>query len=210
MVRRRSAEKLLEELQNCTPRHKEVLREALQLFSQRGYEGASLRELARRVGMSQPSLYHYFRSKDELVEQIILFCGGGMLLKPDLVRLPDRLEDVPRAIVDYALHIYDDSNHPMFIRFMFAVAQRGPRFRTALARIYEDPMRVMTPLLMQPYVQAGQISAEDAIHLATTAVSVVGLKLLEQRVLYGELRTRDEVTKLGDYVVRVLRRSLEI
>ena len=31
-------------------RHLEVLRAALQLFSERGYAGASLRELARRLG----------------------------------------------------------------------------------------------------------------------------------------------------------------
>ena len=53
------------------PKHLEVLRVAMRLIAERGYRGASLRELARRVGMQQPSLYHYFESKEDLVEQAI-------------------------------------------------------------------------------------------------------------------------------------------
>ena len=63
------------------PKHLEVLRVAMRLIAERGYRGASLRELARRVGMQQPSLYHYFRSKEDLVEQILVTFGfGGALM----------------------------------------------------------------------------------------------------------------------------------
>src|SRR5215831_8127078 len=53
-----------------TDRRQQILREGLSLFSEHGVEGASLRELARRVGITQPSLYHYFPSKEALVEAI--------------------------------------------------------------------------------------------------------------------------------------------
>ena len=43
--------------QELGERHREVLRVAMHLFAERGYAGASLRELARRLGMQQPSLY---------------------------------------------------------------------------------------------------------------------------------------------------------
>ena len=83
-------------------RHREVLREAMRLFAERGYVGTSLRELARRVGMQQPSLYHYFRSKEELVEQILATYGFGGIgnTPPDALRRTKSLTSRPRATCD--------------------------------------------------------------------------------------------------------------
>ncbi len=39
---------------------------ALELFAARGYSGTSLAEIAGRLGIRKPSLYNYYRSKDEL------------------------------------------------------------------------------------------------------------------------------------------------
>ena len=40
-----------------------ILIEALNLFAQSGYGGASMRELARRVGIRESSLYNHFAGK---------------------------------------------------------------------------------------------------------------------------------------------------
>lgn len=43
-----------------------VLAAALDVFSERGFEGASTREIAARAGVTQPLLNYHFSSKDEL------------------------------------------------------------------------------------------------------------------------------------------------
>jgi len=45
----------------------EVLEHAARIFWQKGYEGASMRDLSRVTGMSLAGLYHYFDSKEELL-----------------------------------------------------------------------------------------------------------------------------------------------
>lgn len=52
-------------------RREEILRVALELFSTDGYRGTSLREVARRVGMSLPGLIHHFDSKEQLLIEIL-------------------------------------------------------------------------------------------------------------------------------------------
>src|SRR6185369_57113 len=47
-----------------------ILRNAAQLFSQRGYSATSMNEVAEACGMSKPTLYHYFRDKYSLVVDI--------------------------------------------------------------------------------------------------------------------------------------------
>jgi TetR/AcrR family transcriptional regulator, cholesterol catabolism regulator len=44
-----------------------VLEHAARIFCEKGYEGASMRDLSRATGMSLAGLYHYFESKDQLL-----------------------------------------------------------------------------------------------------------------------------------------------
>ena len=45
----------------------EVLEHATEVFCEKGYEGASMRDLSRASGMSLAGLYHYFKSKERLL-----------------------------------------------------------------------------------------------------------------------------------------------
>jgi AcrR family transcriptional regulator len=45
----------------------EILDHATEVFCEKGYEGASMRDLSRATGMSLAGLYHYFQSKERLL-----------------------------------------------------------------------------------------------------------------------------------------------
>src|ERR1700733_5318792 len=53
------------------PRREEILEEATRLFAERGYEGASMADLAERVGLRKASLFHHFASKDVLYAAVL-------------------------------------------------------------------------------------------------------------------------------------------
>src|SRR5205823_5499543 len=44
-----------------------ILAHATNVFYERGYEGASMRDLSRATGMSLAGLYYYFESKEKLL-----------------------------------------------------------------------------------------------------------------------------------------------
>lgn len=44
-----------------------ILAHAAEVFCEKGYEGASMRDLSRASGMSLSGLYHYFESKEKLL-----------------------------------------------------------------------------------------------------------------------------------------------
>lgn len=50
-----------------------ILRQASQLFARKGYTGTSTREIAAAVGIRQPSLFHHFASKREIVETLLAY-----------------------------------------------------------------------------------------------------------------------------------------
>lgn len=59
-----------------------ILRAAAELFNERGYYETSLNELAKRLNVTKPSLYLYFKNKDDILLQILnqatLEFGPGM------------------------------------------------------------------------------------------------------------------------------------
>ncbi|MFI9629918.1 TetR/AcrR family transcriptional regulator [Streptomyces sp. NPDC052042] len=48
-----------------------ILLEAALLFHRHGYRGTSTRQIAEAVGIKQPSLFHYFRSKQSILEELL-------------------------------------------------------------------------------------------------------------------------------------------
>lgn len=66
------------EVQDQTPKRKrlpyeerreEFVQKAIEYFAEEGFE-SSTRELARRLGVTQPLLYRYFPSKDDLIAEV--------------------------------------------------------------------------------------------------------------------------------------------
>src|SRR5579884_3340557 len=64
-----------------------LLEHAAQIFCEKGYEGASMRDLSRATGMSLAGLYHYFDSKEEL-----LYLIQKHTFRTIIERLQQRLE----------------------------------------------------------------------------------------------------------------------
>jgi len=59
-------------VEHRTPRKEEILDVAAALFAERGVDAVSLAEIAAAVGLSKPTLYHYFSRKDEILGTIIV------------------------------------------------------------------------------------------------------------------------------------------
>ena len=53
-----------------SPRKRQILEIAAQLFAERGYRGTSIREIGNRAGVLGGSLYHHIKSKDSLFVEL--------------------------------------------------------------------------------------------------------------------------------------------
>jgi AcrR family transcriptional regulator len=80
-------------------RRKEFVAKATELFAEEGFGGGT-RALARRLGVTQPLLYRYFPSKDDLIKEVYrtvylepLEIGWEKLLSDRSRPLRDRLQD---------------------------------------------------------------------------------------------------------------------
>src|SRR5689334_25290751 len=74
----------------------DIARAALAVADDDGFAAVSMRRLARELGVGTMSLYHYLRTKDDLLELMDDAVMGELLVPPD--ELPDDWRDALPAI----------------------------------------------------------------------------------------------------------------
>lgn len=103
-----------------------ILSAALQLISRNGFHGASMRAIARAVGLTEASLYYYFPSKRAIVAA--LYAERGITAALDeLARLPGEvsLEHQLAANAVASAHVWDENAD--FLRVVVVEVLRGDR-----------------------------------------------------------------------------------
>jgi AcrR family transcriptional regulator len=187
---------------DAAKRRQEILAAALELLAEEGYAGASLRKLAVRLGIAQPSLYHYFATKEDLVEQVLATYGGHMYEAARLEDLPTRLEGMPRFIADTTLRVYERPAHALFVRVAISVSRTHPRFGALMRRVFVEQSVWGIRQIMRPWVEAGELEEDDAVDLVRMVINAIGLRLLEDKVMFAEHEPGPDFERYVGFVVR--------
>lgn len=90
-------------------RRAEFLTKAIEFFAQEGFE-SSTRELARRLGVTQPLLYRYFPSKEDLITEVY----DAVYVKRWRDEWADLLADRSRPVRERLLEFYDAYTQVVF------------------------------------------------------------------------------------------------
>lgn len=103
-----------------------ILQRALALFSEKGYDATSVREICEAAGVTKPTLYHFYGSKEGVYRSIV--DGALDRFRADLLRalsgdgsLRECLSRTARAYVDAAVR------EPDLARFLMALIHNAPR-----------------------------------------------------------------------------------
>ena len=92
-------------------RRREFVAKATEFFSEEGFGGGT-RALARRLGVTQPLLYRYFPSKDDLIKEVY----RTVYLDPLETDWEKRLTDRSRPLRDRLLEFYRAYTDAIFTR----------------------------------------------------------------------------------------------
>src|SRR5579859_2470697 len=122
---------------------------AVELFTEHGYEGTSLREIAERLGVTKAALYYHFRSKEDIIESLV----------EDLHRQMDELIDWARSQPRTA-----QTRREILARYMDVVAERDQVFRMLHQNqaVLNTPATALQTLKRAPMQLAEVIAGPDA------------------------------------------------
>ena len=133
-------------------RRGEILDAALAVFAEKGYEGGTMRDIATRVGVTEPALYRYFSGKQELFGTL-LDCAGERL-RTEALDLIDTLR--PEAVRESLLAALEDRRE--------ALRRYAPMMRTMFVAASHDDasMRVLRTTVVLPVVARVSEVVRDA------------------------------------------------
>jgi len=144
---------------------RQILGAALQLFARNGFQGTSMRALARAVGLSLASLYYYFPSKAAILRALYEERGFEEALR-ELEALPGRLP-LERQLEANALASAQlwHRNHDL-LRLVMMEVLRGDRAALQVHQALVERWRRGIGELLSRYRERGEIGPQVDVEAA--------------------------------------------
>jgi AcrR family transcriptional regulator len=151
-------------------RSEQLLELADRLFAERGYQGASMDELARRAGVSKPVIYDHFGSKDQLFAACVRRAGEALA---NQVATAVRQESEPRARLRAGSIAYFRFLHTQLRAWaaLFAEETGDARFAAEASRIRHRQSDLMISLITETSGRTPDREGQARLEAMTLAVA---------------------------------------
>ena len=147
-----------------------ILGAALEMFSQRGYDGTNIRELTASLGLGKSSMYRHFESKEEiwnaLLDKMIAYYAARFGSAERLPPVPDSLEGLvgmTMRMVDLTIH---DARIVMTRKLLMIEQFRDGRARDLATKHFLTGLKEMFTPVFAGMMDRGLIRRDDPAMLA--------------------------------------------
>ena len=143
--------------------HAAILEAALDIFSQSGFRGATLDQIAEAAGLSKPNLLYYFSSKDLVYTSVL---NGLLQTWLDPLRAMDPDGDPVREILGYVRRKVELSrDYPRESRlFANEMLQGAPHMKRILQTDLRD-LVAQKAAVLEDWMAEGRIARVGPVHL---------------------------------------------
>lgn len=165
---------------------------SLRLFSEKGFHATSIRDIARAAGITEGLIYHYFRSKKDLLKAIVQESVDDSDLEQDLGALEEK--PAGEALWEIGMHVFKTLRRKKEIfRLMLAEAALFERNADHFfpKMIYEKRMIRVGDLLKKRMGQ-GELRTMEPVLLARQFTGSLVAFFIFREILQGEKITSVE------------------
>jgi len=154
----------------AAPRER-ILEEAARLFARCGYESSSVADLAAAIGVSKAAIYHYYPTKQDIYDAIILEVLRGMTaaVSQAVARAPAAREQLRQFMLAHAR--YFEEHHAQFVTMLVGYSGMAITERADAASLRDGYERRLRDIL------AGGIARGEfrALDVAATGRAVLSM-----------------------------------
>jgi TetR/AcrR family transcriptional regulator, fatty acid metabolism regulator protein len=181
-------------------RRRRILSAAVRVFARRGYHGSRVGDIASEAGVAHGLLYHYFSSKDEVLETVFRENFGELLERFRAVEAadepaPEKLEGIAKIL------LRTWRNDPDLVTVMVRDVARSPQLQSQVDEVRE------AFAILQRVIEQGQADGAFRPDLDARLASWIvygGLEEVLTGWVLGQLPDGDEE------VARAERTAIEI
>ena len=156
-----------------------ILDEALTLFSENGYDGTGVEQIAEKVGIKAPSLYNHFKGKEDILNALIdsaesryeEFFGS----EKHIGKLPSSKEEFVQAAIQRVSFSINDQMIRKIRKFLVREQFRNERFAEITTKHQLNGVQEMYAKIIKGMMNEGMFKKDDPELLATELTAPVAL-----------------------------------
>ncbi len=171
-------DRIPDEVSTANEAEKRLLASALGLFSEKGYEGTSIREIIERAEVTRPVLYYYFENKEHLFRRLVESWFAELVEDMDRVQVGvvgyrERLKVLIWNIFEHA------EGSPTVVRLIFHTffAPRHQAPKLDKDALWESRFTRIKSI-MQEGVESGDFAGHDPDSLAMTFCGMMDMHIM--------------------------------
>jgi AcrR family transcriptional regulator len=165
------------EAENKATMRKDMVRERLldkaaDLFIRRGYANTRLQDIAEELGLTRSALYHYFHSKDEILETLTKEAAAKSVTRLEAIRANPKLTAAERLHATVSGNVFNKLSDSIRFRMLDRIEHELPdamreEFLHARRRVLE-----LTIKIIEDGIDAGEFRRVDT---KIAAFSIIGM-----------------------------------
>ena len=177
-------------------RNAQILAAARRLFAQQGFHSTKMSDIAKAVGVSQGTIYHYFSSKDDLF--MSMFSTWAEQLEEAVTGLPDVPLSATQKLwmmgrVATAFLGADRELLPVFVEFC-AYALHNPKAAANFRDVFQGMRQSVTSILDEG-VSSGEFRPIDTETLSLLPLIVLDGVILLHPILGQDVLAPDAIVE---------------
>lgn len=150
----------------------EILNVAERLFAEEGFDGTSVRDIAKKANINVAMISYYFGSKEKLLEAVVIHRIGTMKLRLENLLQEDStpIEKIEKLVVYYINQI--NANRSIYQILHFELSTKKREINTdAFTEVKKNNLKIMESI-----VKEGQLQGifHPNINIALLSPTIIG------------------------------------
>lgn len=164
-----------------------IIAVAKEVFIEKGFDGASMSDIAARVGINRPTLHYYYRTKDKMFQAVFLSIIQSFIPKIQDVFVDDNkpFSEKIRIVVDTYLEVAKNNPYmPMFV--MREINRNAKDFIKAVKPVYMDKFLNQIAIYLQSAMDKGDIKQVPLRIVFNTFYGLMSFPFLSKDLIFME------------------------
>ncbi|MBR9979572.1 MAG: TetR/AcrR family transcriptional regulator [Desulfatitalea sp.] len=181
-------------------RRAQILKAAEKIFAEKGFHEATISEIAKGAGLSEPTIYEYFPSKEEILFQIPAetSCRLGELIRFHLQMAKGTASKL-RALIYILFWIHQTD--PNYAAVSYLILRQNSRFiNTEAYRTLRENLRPLMDVIKEG-IEAGEIKSSFTPYFIRSVILGSIEHLTTRKLLMG---TEDNLLDYVDSLVELV------
>jgi len=190
-------------------KRKQILAGAREVFLEKGFDAASMNDIARVAGVSKGTLYVYFENKERLFVELISTEKREELFH--VIQLDETDHDVAAVLERCGCELMQILTRPYYIQAMrtvFSIVNRMPEIGSEFYQRGPQLCADKIAAYLRAQVEAGEVAIEDCETAAAQFIELAQAGVM-RKLLFGMTDTptpeeiRRRVGKAVDFFIKV-------